>query len=74
MPALEDMSPAYREASIRTAGSLQTAATQLQLQELSHLSLPEIERLSDEIARDGGPGRCVPILPLPPEGLECRQY
>ncbi len=41
----------YQAASIRTANDLRSLATTAQLRELSRLSLPEIERLSEEIAR-----------------------
>jgi hypothetical protein len=41
----------YQAASIRTANDLRSLATTAQLRELSRLSLPEIERLTEEIAR-----------------------
>jgi hypothetical protein len=41
----------FIEATIRTAGDLRTIATTMQLHELSELELPEIERITQEIAR-----------------------
>lgn len=41
----------YKEATIKTASDLKTVATTLKLHELSQLSLPEIDKLTDEIAR-----------------------
>ena len=41
----------YREASIKTASSLKAVASSAALREISHLSLPEIEAVSDLIAQ-----------------------
>lgn len=49
--AAGDIAQKYQEATMRTAGDLVTMATTLQLHELSQLTLPEIEALSEEIAR-----------------------
>src|SRR5688572_29865098 len=42
---------AYRQASLKTANDLRTIATSGDLYQLSRLSLPEVEHLTDEIAR-----------------------
>ena len=47
-PALQS---SYRQASVKTADNLRAIATSLQMQQLSRLSLPEIEDLAEEIAR-----------------------
>lgn len=47
----DEISAVYRDVSIKTANDLRTIATQMNLRELSRLTLPEIEQLSDEIAR-----------------------
>jgi len=49
--AQTDIDTSYQEATVKTAADLKTVATTLKLHELSQLSLPEIERLTDEIAR-----------------------
>jgi hypothetical protein len=41
----------YRQASIKTANDLRTIAASADFYQLSHLSLPEIEHLTDEVAR-----------------------
>lgn len=41
----------YHQASLKTANDLRTIAAAVNIRELSHLTLPEIERLSDEVAR-----------------------
>jgi len=48
---MSDPNQDWREATVRTSGDLMTIARSMQLEELSSLSLPEIERLSNEIAR-----------------------
>ena len=49
---LNDQVPAaYRDVSVKTANDLRTIATRVNFRDLSQLPLPEIERLSDEIAR-----------------------
>jgi hypothetical protein len=46
-----DIALAYQRASIKTANDLRTIATAGNLQQLSRLSLPEIDHLTDEISR-----------------------
>lgn len=41
----------YHQASLKTANDLKTIAAAINLRELSHLTLPEIERLTEEVAR-----------------------
>ncbi|MCU0498939.1 MAG: hypothetical protein MUF87_16425 [Anaerolineae bacterium] len=41
----------YRQATLRTAGSLMNVATTQQIMELSQLTLPEVSRITDEVAR-----------------------
>ncbi len=51
MMGSQELQSSYQQASIKTAGDLRTIATATQLQQLSQLSLPEIDHLVDEIAR-----------------------
>ncbi|MFC1959811.1 hypothetical protein ACFLYO_03785 [Chloroflexota bacterium] len=51
MTGSQDLQAAYKQASIKTADNLRTIATSAQIQQLSRLSLPEIDHLVDEIAR-----------------------
>jgi hypothetical protein len=46
-----DLEQNFIEATIRTAGDLRTIATTMQLLELSSLELPEIDRITQEVAR-----------------------
>jgi hypothetical protein len=41
----------YIEATVRTAGDLRTIATTSEMLSLSELDLPEIERITAEVAR-----------------------
>lgn len=48
---MANANPSYQEATIKTANDLMTVATTAELQGLSQLTLPEIEHLTNEIAR-----------------------
>jgi hypothetical protein len=51
MPSHDQAVNSYQQASIKTANDLRTIARSTNLVQLSHLSLPEIDALTDEIAR-----------------------
>ncbi|MEO8608427.1 MAG: hypothetical protein ABI690_11115 [Chloroflexota bacterium] len=51
MPSDEQAATSYQQASIKTANDLRTMTKSTVLSQLSRLSLPEIEHLTDEVAR-----------------------
>jgi len=51
MTSRDEVAEVYQQASIKTANDLRTIATSGDLYQLSHLALPEIEYLTDEVAR-----------------------
>jgi hypothetical protein len=59
MPSYDQNVTSYQQASIKTANDLRTIARSTNLLQLSRLSLPEIEALTDEI------GRVVPAGNVP---------
>jgi hypothetical protein len=49
--AQNDILAAYQQASLKTANDLRTIAMSINAPQLSHLSLPDIDSLTDEVAR-----------------------
>ena len=52
----------YQEASVKTANNLQTIAQSLLVQNLSQLSLPEIEGMVDAVARVAPAGNIPGVI------------
>ena len=52
----------YQEASVKTADNLRTIAQSMMVQQLSHLSLPEIEGMVDAVARVAPAGNVPGVI------------